>query len=110
VNVGKYLRGEDRHVGTARIVSKAARARAELAAAHPLMQYGRHNCAKGRSMVLHEDHALRYATAVNMKMFGGDFASALAETMLRADMGNRRRIEGAFPELMGKYQPTSTKV
>lgn len=38
-----------------------------------------------------------------MKKVGGGFAGALATAWLRADFGNRRRLEGSFGDLLAVY-------
>lgn len=38
-----------------------------------------------------------------MEQRGGGFAAALAVAWSKADLANRRRIERAFPELIGAY-------
>jgi hypothetical protein len=54
---------------------------------------------------LDTDHCL--FTALALRDYGGSFASALGEAFLRADLGNRRRLIEAFPDIMETYGPSS---
>jgi hypothetical protein len=38
-----------------------------------------------------------------MKLFGGSFVKALAECWLRADRGNKTKLEEAFPDYFLEY-------
>lgn len=46
-------------------------------------------------------------TLAAMSMLGGGFVQAMAIAMYRADPGNLRRLQDAFPELAGQYGPGS---
>lgn len=39
-----------------------------------------------------------------MKLRGGSFVRALAEAMMHADPINLKKIEDAFPEIIGEYR------
>lgn len=43
------------------------------------------------------------ATLDNMRRFGGNFCSRLADAIAAADPGNRERLLSAFPELLQRY-------
>ena len=49
------------------------------------------------------DDTLKFKAVQRMKQFGGHFASGLGEAWMRADAGNRARLEAAFPELFERY-------
>lgn len=45
------------------------------------------------------------ATATNMIDYGGGFAQQLGKLIVKADSGNRERIEKAFPDYLERYKP-----
>lgn len=49
-----------------------------------------------------------HRTFIAAKAHGGGFIQALAQAWLVADPQNRRRIEGAFPELVDRFGPDSS--
>lgn len=54
---------------------------------------------------LSENHDAWLQTAENMVAYGGSFAGFIGKAMFVADVGNRQRIEDAFPEMLAKYGP-----
>lgn len=43
------------------------------------------------------------AAAKKMEYIGGGFASTIGTAWIRADSGNKARLEAAFPELFERY-------
>ena len=48
-----------------------------------------------------------HRTFTAMEQHGGGFCRALAQAWYKADLGNRARIEAAFPHLLVSYGPAS---
>ncbi len=44
-------------------------------------------------------------TCHTMRVYGGGFATSIAEAGLSADSGNKLRLLQAFPEVFAKYAP-----
>lgn len=53
------------------------------------------------------DATTQFRTFAAMERHGGGFCSALAQAWFKADSGNKRRLEGAFPHLLADYGPES---
>ena len=48
-----------------------------------------------------------HRTFASMERYGGNFCAALANAWYKADPGNKRRIESAFPHLLEDFGPGS---
>jgi hypothetical protein len=48
-----------------------------------------------------------HRTFLAMECHGGGFCAALARAWYKADPGNKRRIEAAFPHLLDDFGPDS---
>jgi hypothetical protein len=53
------------------------------------------------------DARTQFRTFTAMERHGGGFCAALAQAWFKADQGNKRRIEAAFPHLLDDYGPDS---
>jgi hypothetical protein len=49
----------------------------------------------------------QWRTFLAMECHGGGFCRALANAWYKADGGNKRRIESAFPHLLTEFGPNS---
>lgn len=49
-------------------------------------------------------------TIAAMQQYGGSFASALGRAWLYADLGNRSKLEQAFPELLKQYRDMAMRI
>lgn len=53
------------------------------------------------------DARTQFRTFTAMERHGGGFCAALAQAWFKADQGNKRRIESAFPHLLESFGPDS---
>lgn len=54
----------------------------------------------------HEERVAMYEAA---QRYGGSFDKALLKAYIYADIGNRARIERAFPEVLSRYYDMTIK-